>query len=109
MKRYSLQDTPVSPVSHDATLKKKVIIPPGTLQGVKYLSHIVLKEGSTAVEHLHAGTNEVFYCIRGRVVFTVNRTEEPLGAGECLVVEPGEPHSIKDVTEECELLYFMSS
>ena len=108
MKRFSLSETPYAPVSHDPGLKKKVLIASGTLTGIKHLSHIVLKEGQTAVEHAHAGVSEVFYCIRGRVVFTVNGLEQHLRPGECLVVEPGQQHSIADVPEECEMLYLMS-
>jgi quercetin dioxygenase-like cupin family protein len=108
MKRFSLKDTPASPVSHDPSLEKRVLFGEGTVNGLKHLSHIVLKAGSRAVEHAHAGNSEVFYVIRGTVTFKVNGNEETLEAGECMVVEPGEKHSIEEVSDGAEMLYLMN-
>ncbi len=108
MKRYSLETTPYEQISHNPKLKKRVLFHKGVVPGLTHLSQIVLPKGANAIEHVHDNTSEVFYCIRGRVIFVVNGKEEPLGAGECLVVDPGEPHSIKDVTEEAEMVYFMN-
>ena len=108
MKVFSLDETAESPVNHNPEIMKRVLFHRGTVPGLIHLSHVVLPKGSDAVEHSHEGISEVFYCIRGKVIFTVNGQEQPLGPGQCLVVEPHEPHSIKDVTEEAELLYFMN-
>ena len=108
MRRFSLKDTPESPVSHNPDIMKRVLCEKGTVPGLMHLSHIVLPKGSGAVEHSHEKTSEVFYCTRGRVIFIVNGNVEPLGPGQCLVVEPGELHSIEDVPEEAGMLYFMN-
>jgi quercetin dioxygenase-like cupin family protein len=108
MKHYSLDTTPLSGLSHDPTLKKQVLMPPGEMDSPVHISHIVLPAGSTAIEHTHEDKNEIFYGIRGLVVFKVNGKEMPLGPGELVVVEPGEHHSIVDVPEEAEMLYLMT-
>ncbi len=108
MKRYSLETTPEAQVRHNPELKKRVLFHKGVVPGLMHLSHLVLPKGSDAFEHVHDNFSEVFYCIRGRIIFIVNGKEEPLGPGECMVVEPGEPHSIKDVPEEAEMVYFMN-
>lgn len=108
MKRFSLKDTPKSPVSHNPLIMKRVLFKNGTVPGLMHLSHITLPKGSDAVKHVHENTSEVFYCFSGKVIFIVNNKEETLGPGQCLVVEPGEAHSIKDVPEEAEMLYFMN-
>ncbi|MFC1769743.1 cupin domain-containing protein [Nitrospirota bacterium] len=108
MKRYSLDTTPFTGVSHDPSLKKQVLMPPGELDSPVHISHIILPPGATAIEHSHKDKNEIFYGIRGLIIFTVNGKEEPLRPGELVVVEPGESHSIKDVPEESEMLYLMT-
>jgi quercetin dioxygenase-like cupin family protein len=108
MKRYSLNETPESPVSHNPEIKKRVLFHKGTVPGLVHLSQVILPKGSDAIEHSHEHVFEVFYCIRGKIIFTVNGVDEPLGAGQCLVVEPDELHSIKDVPEEAEMIYFMN-
>jgi quercetin dioxygenase-like cupin family protein len=106
MKHYSRTRIPFEPVSHDPELKKQVLLREGLLPGLGNLSHIVLAPGSRASEHIHAEGYEVFYCIRGKLRLTVNGEEVLLQAGECLVVEPREVHSIDDTFVETELLYF---
>ncbi|KKL85742.1 hypothetical protein LCGC14_1951700 [marine sediment metagenome] len=108
MKRYSLETTPYEQISHNPKLKKRVLFHKGVVPGLMHLSQVVLPKGSDAVEHTHDINSEVFYCLRGRIIFVVNGEEQPLGPGECMVVEPGEPHSIKDVPEEAEMVYFMN-
>jgi quercetin dioxygenase-like cupin family protein len=109
MKRFTVATAEPATVSHNPELIKKVLAGKGAIAGLLHLSHIVLPKGSTAVEHSHPDTQEVFYCIRGLVRFSVNGSEEALGAGECLVVEQGERHSILDVPDEAEMVYFMTA
>ncbi|MFQ5585463.1 MAG: cupin domain-containing protein [Thermodesulfobacteriota bacterium] len=105
MKHYALDRTPFEPVSHDPSLQKRVLIR-DSLPGIKGLSSIVLTPGDDVPVHHHHDAYEVFYVLRGRLLFAVNAEDLLLKQGECLVVEPGEPHSIDIVHEESELLYF---
>jgi quercetin dioxygenase-like cupin family protein len=104
MKLFSLNEIPYEPVSHDPGLKKKVLAK-GILPFVSQISHIILQPGTIVSEHSHSDYFEVFYCIRGTVVFSIKGESASIQKGHLLIVEPGEPHAI-DVIEETELLYF---
>lgn len=107
MKLYSLNETPLKPVSHDPALKKKVIMGSGVLPCVRHVSHIVLETGSKAAVHEHENASEVFYCIRGKVRFRINGQDTLLSKDQLLIVESGDIHSIEETPEETELLYLM--
>ncbi len=103
MKITRLSDTPLEPVSHDPQLKKRVLLE--DVGGLRRLSHIVLPAGSRASLHSHRDLYEVFYIVRGRIVFVIDGKECELTHGTVLAVEPGEAHEIKNVPEECEMVY----
>jgi len=105
MKLFSLNTTPFEPVSHDPELKKKVLTR-DAFPYVRHISHVILPSGSSMSEHSHSDDSEVFYCIRGNAVFSVNRKSIPVKKGHLLIIEPGELHSITKIIEETELLYF---
>jgi quercetin dioxygenase-like cupin family protein len=102
-----LDSLPFEPVSHDPSLEKQVMVERGVLPGVRTFSHIVLPPGAAASEHVHEEGFEVFYCLRGQTVFVINGKRETLKGSECLVVEPGERHSL-EAHEETELVYFLA-
>lgn len=106
MKLYSLDDTPYTPVSHDPSLKKRVLVDRGELPAIGGLSHIVLPAGAKASVHAHPEGYEVFYCVGGEAFFRIGGKDVALRQGHCLVVEPGEAHSIEDALEGTELVYF---
>jgi len=106
MRLYTLDKAEEKPISHDPSLKKKVLVPDG-VGCVAHISHIVLVPGSTASLHSHQDSTEVFYCVRGSVTFAVNGAYVALSAGSCLIVEPKEEHAIVDVASESEMVYMM--
>ena len=108
MKHYTLKDSPMRQVSHEPSLKKKLIVDKGVLPGIRGMSHIVLPSGTSVEAHSHSDGHEVFYCLSGRALATVGKQEAMLEAGHTLIVEPGESHSF-DVIEEAKLLYFFVS
>ena len=107
MRHYPLEKAARRPVTHDPELEKTVLVE-DRVSCMAGLSHIALVPGNTARAHSHSDAHEVFYCIEGSVDFGVGDSEVRLSAGDCLVVEPGEVHSIKRVIEETRLLYFFA-
>lgn len=105
MKLFSLDETPYEPVSHDPGQKKKVLTR-GTLPHVKHISHIILYPGDNASEHTHADDVEGFYCIRGDAEFLIKGKYISIRKGHLLFIKPGEVHSIPNVKEDTEFLYF---
>ena len=108
MKLFSLHDTPFEPISHDPQLKKKVLTR-NTLPYIKHISHAILPPGSAVSEHSHVDGAEVFYCIRGKAAFFINGETAIIMKGHLLIIEPGELHSIGEILEETELLYFYTN
>ena len=108
MKLFSLHDTPFEPISHDPHLKKKVLTR-NTLPYIKHISHATFQPGSTVSEHSHSDGAEVFYCIRGKAAFFINGETAVIMKGHLLIIEPGELHSISEILEETELLYFYTN
>lgn len=106
MRRYSLENTPFTSVSHNPELKKQVLVPEGT-GCVRHISRIVLRPGDNAAGHSHAEFSEVFYCVRGSMEFGIENSGVRIKGGECLIVEPGEEHAITEVFEETELIYML--
>jgi mannose-6-phosphate isomerase-like protein (cupin superfamily) len=107
MKLISLDEAPFEPVSHDPGLEKQVLVGPGALPHIKSISHMELGPGDRASTHSHENAYEVFYGINGRVDFIIEDTPVSLTEGTCLVVEPGEAHSIAGAREGSRMLYFM--
>ena len=110
MKIYSTDTAPIIPVSHDPGLKKRLLAGPEEgISCIRHLSHILLRPGDSASEHSHRDAFEVFYCLRGSIVFSIGGMDVELTKGVCLVVEPEEPHAIARCIEESELFYFLVS
>lgn len=106
MKLFSLDDTPYESVSHDPQIKKKVLTR-DSLPCVKHVSHVILRSGDTVSEHTHHHEYEVFFCIRGTAVMTVNGEKLTIAQGNLMYAEPGDSHSFEEIIEETELLYFV--
>lgn len=106
MRHYTVNNSPQIPVSHDPSLIKRLIVEGDVLPGIKGISHIVLPAGATVESHIHEKGYEVFYCISGNSLAIVDEEELPIGEGHCLIVEPGESHGFKVISDDLELLYF---
>lgn len=106
MRLVSLKDVSLSPVSHDPALKKRVLLGPGDLPHIASLSHVRFGRGDRASAHSHEDGFEVFFCISGAVKFVVGGRPVELPEDGCLVVEPGEVHSIEGAEEGSRIIYF---
>ncbi|GAB4390422.1 MAG: cupin domain-containing protein [Thermodesulfovibrionales bacterium] len=106
MKLVRLDEVPLSPVSHDPGLMKKVLFGPGALPHLDAVSHIEFRAGDRASAHRHEDGHEVLFCVRGKMEVVVDGNPVTLSEGGCLVVEPGEAHSIERAEEGSRLFYF---
>lgn len=106
MKIVNLDALPLLPVSHDASLMKRLLLGDGVIPGMRGMSHIVLPAGASVEAHKHPDGYEVFYCIRGRARAVVERVPVELRQGTCLAIAPGEEHSFEHIEQDTELVYF---
>lgn len=94
-------------VSHDPALRKRVLLRRGQVPHLTALSRATLRPGQAATPHAHADMHEVFWVEAGRGEARVAGETLPLEPGVCLVVEPGEEHTVACAGgEDLVLLYF---
>ncbi|MBI4949782.1 MAG: cupin domain-containing protein [Deltaproteobacteria bacterium] len=95
------------PIRHNPALVKRVLVDE-PVSCLRHLSQAIFRPGDTAFTHSHEDAFEVFYCVKGECVFRVKGEEVLLKKGSCLVVEPGEAHSIEKVSKITELLFMLA-
>ena len=94
MRRTSLGDTPDEGVSHDPAIPKRVLIRAGTIPHVTQLATSRIPPGASITPHRHADMFEVFEVVAGTGCMRVDEAVFPIGPGDCIVVEPGEEHTL---------------
>ena len=94
-------------VSHAQGITKYVMVKNGEIPHLTNFSTAILHTGDSVPPHVHPDMCEVFYLQAGAAEFTVRGSRFPLKVGDCLVVEPGEEHSIENpYMEDLSLVYF---
>lgn len=106
MKKVSLQSLVAEPVSHDKTISKHVFLRKGDVPHLTNFSRAVLRPGQSVSEHSHDGMVEVFFVAAGAGTMRIDGADYSLAAGDCVVVEPGERHSLLcGAHSDLQLLY----
>ncbi|MEM9214967.1 MAG: cupin domain-containing protein [Cyanobacteria bacterium P01_F01_bin.150] len=107
MKYIDLNHIPHSNVSHNAEIKKQVMLTPGDVSNLIYFSQARFKPGHMATAHSHQDMSEVFFVESGTGSITVNDVLHQLAPGVCIAVHPGDIHEVENTgTEELVLTYF---
>jgi mannose-6-phosphate isomerase-like protein (cupin superfamily) len=100
VKIRDLNQLPDQAVSHNPAVKKRVLLRCGELGPLTQLARSSFPPGETVSEHSHADMAEVFLVIRGEGTITVDEALHPLRSGVCVVVEPGEQHTLTNSGSE---------
>ncbi len=94
-------------VSHDESIKKKVLLEKGTIPQLMNFSSAIFRPGQSVETHNHPTMYEVFYILKGKAEFVVEEERVVLGAGDCITIAPGERHSRSNpYRENVEWIYF---
>lgn len=96
----------IQPVSHDPHLSKQVMIANGVVPHVTNFSQAVIPPNETVTTHHHQDMWEVFLVSEGEGSITINGTEHTLTKGTCVVVEPGEEHSLVNTGKSALVLTY---
>ena len=68
-----------------------------------------LKAGQDQRIHSHAESDKIYFVLRGKGIFHIGGQEKELGPDEIVVARPGEPHGVRNATnEDLVLLVFMT-
>ena len=107
MQLYRREDVPDEGVSHNPEIRKRVMVRNGSVPALTNFSQSVFAPGQTTTAHTHADMHEVYLIESGRCALTIDGEELELGAGDCIVVEPGEEHSMGNPgDDDLRLTYF---
>jgi len=105
-----LRSTAAAPeegVSHDLSLRKRVLLRGGEVPHLAQLARTRLFPGQETSPHAHADLHEVFLVESGAGELVVDGVAHPLAPGDCAVVEPGEVHVLRCTgAEPLALVYF---
>lgn len=93
------------PASHESAsdpgVLKKVLASQADLQEgqIKMLNWSLLKAGKSFQTHFHEDMQEVFVILSGTVEIVVAKTVANLLAGDCVIIDPQEPHAMSNKGE----------
>ena len=107
MKVTSLSGTTPEPVSHDASILKRVLLRRGDVPRVTQLAQARFAPGQRTAAHAHADMHEVFLVESGLARFTVDGVVRELPAGGCIAIAPGEHHEVANAGEEELVLTYL--
>jgi len=94
MKRININERPEQGVSHNAKIRKRVILAKGEVGGITHYARAVFPPGEKANAHRHDDMTEVFTAESGSGEICIDDVAYVFSAGMTLVVEPGEVHEI---------------
>ncbi|MDR1789455.1 MAG: cupin domain-containing protein, partial [Opitutaceae bacterium] len=100
MKHGGLSRLAEEAVSHNARVRKRVLLRRGEVAGVTQVSLAVFPPNEGAPAHAHADMRELFVCKTGAGVAVVEGREIALAPGEFLLVDAGESHEIRNTGAE---------
>lgn len=95
------------PVSHDPSLSKRVIVSRGVIPPLCNFAVATFAPNTPVSGHCHMDLSEVFYVVAGAAAFAVDGQHINATVGDCIVIEPGEQHSLVSGADgDLVLLYF---
>ncbi|MEM8501096.1 MAG: cupin domain-containing protein [Pseudomonadota bacterium] len=107
MKVSSLENTIESEVSHNARIKKKLLVSNGEVSHLTNFSRAIFPPGEIAGAHSHSDMTEIFLVESGEGVFLIDEKSVPLKAGTCVTVTPNEVHELRNTgSDQLIVLYF---
>ena len=107
MDKISISSIPLTEVSHAPGVMKQVILANGRVPSLTNFSRAMLSSGQETEPHTHKDMSEVFFVVEGAGVFYIDNTPIDATVGDCVLIEPGEQHHIKNAAKEpLVLLYF---
>lgn len=107
LKISSVKNTEEFGVSHNAKIRKHVLIGNDEVANVTNFSEAVFPPGEVAGAHCHSDMVEVFYIKSGKGVIVVDGKSIDLEEGMCVTVEVNETHELKNTgVANLTVMYF---
>ncbi len=97
-----------SEVSHNASIKKKVLLEAQDIPNILQLAQAIFPAGEIAKGHIHDDLTEVFMVIEGGGEIQVNNETLALVAGDTIVIEAGDYHELRNTTSKPLIVNYFS-
>jgi quercetin dioxygenase-like cupin family protein len=107
MKVVALGDLPIERVVHNPAIAKQVMLRLGEIPHLTQFAQARLAAGQVAPGHAHADMWEIFFAQSGDGAIEIDGSVQPLPAGTCVAVAPGETHELRNPgRDDLVVLYF---
>lgn len=107
MKLINIHELPEQGVSHNARIRKRVMLANGETKNITNYARAVFPPGEKAGAHSHDDLVEVFTVESGCGEIRIDDVAYVFSAGLTVVVEPGEVHEIVNTgSSELVITYF---
>lgn len=63
------------------------------------LAEATVAPGAATIRHFHRAAEEIYLVTAGRGLLRVGEEEREIGAGDCALIPPGEPHQLRNTGE----------
>ena len=104
MRLVNRSDISDTGVSHDPEIRKKVFIAKGRIPKLTNFTQSIIRPGQSCPAHVHPDMWEVYLVEAGEGRMVLNGEEIMLREGDCLIVDPGEEHSMQNSSPSSDLL-----
>lgn len=82
------------------------MIDAGVIPRLNKFSKAIIKKEQTVSSHRHDKMYEILFFLTGRGELSVDGNNVEVFPNQCVVIEPGEVHSIQKVLDDVELVFF---
>lgn len=81
-------------ITADGSTIRELAGPAWTPARSQSLAEAIVPPGQETVAHLHPVAEELYYFVSGAGRMRLGNEEEPVRAGDCVVIPPGTPHKL---------------
>lgn len=104
MKITSIQDSPVTLVSHNPKITKRTLLAYSEYPPVTNFAQATFPPGEVVEQHAHPDMLEVFLVEAGRGTITIDGQSFDMEPGACFAISPGEVHALRNDSETQDLV-----
>lgn len=90
----------------DGSVKVRHVLNPDEIHGKSRMTAVItLEPGCSIGDHVHENEEEIFYVMRGNVVYNDNGETKTLSAGDSCICYGGEKHGVANKSDETAELF----
>lgn len=90
----------------DGSVKVRHVLNPDEIHGKSRMTAVItLEPGCSIGDHVHENEEEIFYVMRGNVIYNDNGETMTLSAGDSCICYGGEKHGVANKSDETAELF----